>query len=279
MHLDAFCFISVTINPLQKEIYRSGQIFGVVRLLKGQEILPDDNTLAQHSISDGDTLSALIEPDKVIIVQLKYLGNLIHKTFSQSELVGNVKQAFLPHLHSYDPERIWFEHKTGAQLQETTILDDDYMPLHYCGLQDMAVLHVAKRGYSIVVVDEKNRELYLEIEKKTTFGEVKQKLMKFAPREVVNVSLFYHIQNVNEYKKVQDWDVKVLDLVGNRSKLFLISDRFALSENVWLSENPELKIYGLERGDCPLGVQLRGQDQLGVKWSQIQVYCNKYLVC
>ena len=81
------------------------------------------------------------------------------------------------------------------------MLDDECMLLHYYSLQDGAVLYVAKKGYSIAVIDEKNRELYLEIEKNTTFGEVKEIKMKSAPKEVVNMSLFYHIQNVNEYKK------------------------------------------------------------------------------
>ena len=29
---------------------------------EGQEILPDDSTLVQHKISDGDTVNVLIEP-------------------------------------------------------------------------------------------------------------------------------------------------------------------------------------------------------------------------
>ena len=154
--------------PLQKEVYRSRKISG--RLLKGQEILPDDSTLVQHNISDDDTLSALIEPDKEISVQIK-LGNrhVIQQTFSQSKSVGKVKQAAPP--YGYDVERIWFEYKIGTQ-QETIALDAECMPIHYYGLQDMAVLHVAKMGSSIFVVDEKNRELYLEIEKNTKFHEI-----------------------------------------------------------------------------------------------------------
>ena len=118
----------------------------------------------------------------------------------------------------------------------------------------------------------------MEIEKNATFGEVKEKLMKSAPREVVTMSLFYQIPNASEYKKVQDWDVKFLYLTANRSKLFLILDSLALSEHIWHSETIELKIYNMEQGDSILSVQLRGQDLLGVKWSQIQVHCKKYYV-
>ena len=93
--------------PLQKEIYRSRKISGVVRLLNGQETLPDDSTLVQNNISDGDTLSALIEPDKEISVQIKLLGSRpIIQAFSQSESEGNVKQAILQNLYHYDFTRL-----------------------------------------------------------------------------------------------------------------------------------------------------------------------------
>ena len=39
----------------QRELYTSGKITGAVRLLKGQEVLPDDSTLEQLGIIDGST--------------------------------------------------------------------------------------------------------------------------------------------------------------------------------------------------------------------------------
>ena len=56
---------------LKKEIYRSGKIRGAMKILKGQEILPDDSTLVQHSISDGDTMSVLIELEHNIEVEVQ----------------------------------------------------------------------------------------------------------------------------------------------------------------------------------------------------------------
>ena len=65
---------------LQKEIYRSGKITGAVRILKGQEILPDDSTLVQHNISDGDTVNIFIEPEKQITVEVVCnLGTFKHE--------------------------------------------------------------------------------------------------------------------------------------------------------------------------------------------------------
>ena len=55
----------------QKEIYHQGKITGAVRVLKGSQILPDGDTLEENNISDGDTVSVLIEPERNIEVEVQ----------------------------------------------------------------------------------------------------------------------------------------------------------------------------------------------------------------
>ena len=80
---------------LQKEIYRSGKITGAVRILKGQEILPDDSTLVQHNISDGDTVNIVIEPDKKITVEVVCNLGPFKLRISNSCLVKGLKKRLI----------------------------------------------------------------------------------------------------------------------------------------------------------------------------------------
>ena len=190
-------------------------------------------------------------------------GRNIIQTFSQSQSVGDLKRIIShnPYYQLFSFEENWFGYNSvNDGHQEVVVLDDDNMPLHFYGLQDDAQLQMVKKGYSIVVIDEKGRELYFEIEKNTTFAEVKEKLMKVLPRDVLNVSLFYCTRNNNKvvHNKVVDVDVKVLDVVANRSVVYLITNKFALNKNFRVGEHLRcMKIYGIEDGDTMLSVRLR----------------------
>ena len=66
-----------------------------MRILKGQEILPDDSTLVQHNISDGDTVNIIVEPDKQIIVYVSCtLGTFKHEV-STSMTISDLKQKLI----------------------------------------------------------------------------------------------------------------------------------------------------------------------------------------
>ena len=43
---------------------------GAVRILKGKDVPPDDNTLVQLNLTNGTTLNIVIEPEKQITIQV-----------------------------------------------------------------------------------------------------------------------------------------------------------------------------------------------------------------
>ena len=47
------------------------KISGAVRVIKGQEVLPDGSTLDEHGIIDGSTVNIVIEPEKEINLNIK----------------------------------------------------------------------------------------------------------------------------------------------------------------------------------------------------------------
>ena len=48
------------------------KITRVIRVIKGQEVLPDGSTLDEHGIIDGSTVNIIIEPEKEISIKMKH---------------------------------------------------------------------------------------------------------------------------------------------------------------------------------------------------------------
>ena len=58
------------------------KITGSVRVIKGQEVLPDGSTLEEHGIIDGSTINIVIEPEKEINLIMKLSPKAFHPTKS-----------------------------------------------------------------------------------------------------------------------------------------------------------------------------------------------------
>ena len=86
----------------QKEIYRSGKITGAVRILKGQEILPDDSTLVHHNISDGNTVNIVIEPDRHITI------NITHNLATYKHEISSALLVKISSRNSWTPNKLYF---------------------------------------------------------------------------------------------------------------------------------------------------------------------------
>ena len=117
---DILLFILKKYTPLcyYKEIYKYGKITGAVRILKGQEILPDDSSLVHHKISDGNTINIIIEPDVTITVQVKYNSKIFGHATSCSSSVHQLKQLL------YDQEQVIFPVTELELLHNEVGLDD-----------------------------------------------------------------------------------------------------------------------------------------------------------
>ena len=133
----------------QKEIYKSGKITGAVRILKGQEILPDDSTLVQHEIADGDIVNIVIEPDATIKIQVKYNSNIFSHAISCSSSVQQLKELL------YDKEQVVFPPVEFDLVYENDgeviTLDDTALPFLMYDVKEGAKLTVVRSNYDFVL--------------------------------------------------------------------------------------------------------------------------------
>ena len=162
---------------LKKEIYRSGKIIGAVRILKGQEILPDDSTLVQHNISDGDTMNVLIEPEHNIEVEVRcgpkvYKHNVSHcmtiKQFKKLLIESNEVAFLLRELVLV----------TNKDIEEELELDDDSMPLHYYTSDTSIKLKVVGPTIFVTTRDSFGTQVSYNIWRKTTVSGLKDVIKK-----------------------------------------------------------------------------------------------------
>ena len=138
-----------------------------MRIPEGQEILPDDCNLVQHSISDGGIVNIVIEPNVTITIQVKYNSNIFGHAISHSSSVHQLKQLL------YDQEQVIFPVTEFELLHNEVCLDDTTLPLHTYWLVDGLQLHVAKRNFGFKVKTMKNKQIYLSVSKQATMGELR----------------------------------------------------------------------------------------------------------
>ena len=100
-----------------------------MRILKGQEILPDDSTLVQQNISDDDTVSVLIEPDRNIEVEVQCGPKVYKHNISYCMTVKKLKMLLIKSNQVAFLFRDLVLIMTNKDV--TQELDDDSMPMHY----------------------------------------------------------------------------------------------------------------------------------------------------
>ena len=181
----------------QKEIYRSGKITGAMRILKGQEMLPDDSTLVQHNILDGDTINVIIEPDKQITVEvLCYLGTFQHE-ISSSMLVRDLKQKLS------DSEQVTFlldQFCLEAKLSDTCVksLKDDSLPLHEYGIRDDCKLFVVRPYMFVTLVSPHGKKRFTKVLKVTNVRKLKNMIKQlYCGNNVTDICCLSHMMNEN----------------------------------------------------------------------------------
>ena len=240
-----------------------------MRILKGQEILPDDSSLVQHEISDGDTVNIVIEPDVTITVQVKYNSNIFGHAISRSSSVDQLKQLL------YDHEQVIFPVTEFDLLHNDVCLDDTTLPLHTYGLVDGLQLHVAKRNFGFKVKTMKNEQIYLSVSKQATMGELQRGILSFASVKCIeDMCLFIRLGLWDRFKKLVEEDgIKITDVLKGGETLFLIEYTPVL-EDKCVEQNLDLEIIGIAKGETVLGVKLRGQDQLVIAARNIIVAKN-----
>ena len=117
---------------------------GAVRILKGQDVLPDCSTLQEHGITDGDTVNIVIEPDRKININVtlgpKTFTCVVKHSLSLGELkvllISNNQVALLPREFSLAKVILINDEKQHVKMNKLT------MPLHYYEVGDTSMIDV-----------------------------------------------------------------------------------------------------------------------------------------
>ena len=143
-------------------------------------MLPDDSTLVQHNISDGDTVRVLIEPERNIQVEVQ-CGPMVYKhevnycmTVKELKmfLIENNEVAFL------EKDIGLIKQATNKDLKQELELKDDSMPLHYFTSDLIIKLNVIGPTIFIASQNPFGETTRHKIPKKGTVCDLKQIIMK-----------------------------------------------------------------------------------------------------
>ena len=265
LFFQSYATLPIHVFYSQKEIYRSGKMTGGVRILKEQEVLPDDSTLAQHNISDGDTVSIIIEPAKQITVEVVCKWGTFKHEITNSILVKNLKQklidlgkvAFLP--NEFD-----FKGKISNICVKT--LKDDALPLQHYGIQNNCQLVVVKPYLLLTLMSEdQSRKVHRKIPMNTTVHELKMMIKEqFCDEKVIEIILFVTNDQI-KYDKVASCNGMLVDVLSDDQTVCYLENKYEF-DSCYVVKHRDVEIgrvYGA-RGDTVSIIKLRVQNQLGI---------------
>ena len=151
-------------------MYRTGCITSAMHLLHAQAPISDDRKLSEYSIPEGSTISALLEPDVDINIEV----NIGHKT--QKLTVPNSTSAMVLKVQIRGIMRCGVApEKLEIRLGDVTL--EDLMLLHFYGVKNESTLSVLK-PYIIVSIEDNHGDVICKrLNRKDTIQEVKVKLI------------------------------------------------------------------------------------------------------
>ena len=156
------------------------KITGAVRVIKGQEVLPDGNILEEHGILDGSTVNIVIEPDKKISIQVKIGPLQFIERVKNSVVVHHLKRQLI------DGHIVGFKFKDFSLLVSCVDndgipadipLQDESLPLHLHGVGDNTTLRVIGGRVAIKLVNQKGKGWYKTFSKNVTVAQMKQTIL------------------------------------------------------------------------------------------------------
>ena len=121
------------------------KITGAVRVIKGQEVLPDGSTLDKHGITDGSAVNIVIEPDKEISLQIKLGPKVFSRKVLNSVRVRELKQQLIDGGNvgfSLEDLTLIVSADDNDDITDDIHLDDDSLPLYLCWVSDNMILKI-----------------------------------------------------------------------------------------------------------------------------------------
>ena len=248
-------------------MYTSGKITAPVRLLKGQEVLPDGSTLEEHGITDGSTVNIVIEPEKEISLEICFGPEMFMYTVKTSMSVRNLKQSMIDN----NQVALVQEDFDLVSMDKNIVLDGS-LALHHYGLKDSNML-VVRLAFLRINIDQVGSRIpwTRKMSRRATVKQLQEVIAVDIcknPRAEISV---YH-----EGTKKLD-DVAVLGEVVKNSHdvIFFAENKTFKTYREVFFKGESLGYVGVDNTDTWSDLKYRAQDQLGVPFSKLHVKISK----
>ena len=269
------------------------KISGAVRVIKGQEVLPDGSTLDEHGIIDGSTVNIVIEPEKEINMPIK-LGS---KEFSHKVLnsvrVRELKQQLI------DGGNVGFSINefqlilSAVDSDWNICLEDESLPLHLCGVGDNSVLRMIGDNIRIHLVTQRGHHWFKQFPRSMTIKQMKKAIRSVNHFFTIHPSyatyndttlltdILLFREHGESYRIMDDDGEPIGEKLSNNDVFHFIEERFfSRGEMIMVYyRGEEIGSVGWIKQNAPdsynnetaLNVKLRVQDQLGFPVSCVDV--------
>ena len=246
------------------------KISGAVRVIKGQEVLPDGSTLDEHGIIDGATVNIVIEPDKEISLKIK-LGpkEFTHKVLN-SVRVRELKQQLI------DGGSVGFSANnftliTSADSNDGFTADipllEESLPLHLHGVGDETTLRIISRNVRLQLISHRGHHAYYTFPKSMTIRQMNQLILSkwdFSYLTKGLVSIWAFVEKGQHYRKLDD-DVTIGATLSDNDVIYFVEDRIFTESQMMrvYYEGEEIGRVGCVDEDRVLSLKLRVQELMG----------------
>ena len=277
----------IYLSSLQKIIFKHMKITMPVRIIKGQEVLPDGSTLKEYGFTDGSTVNIVIEPDKEISLRVVFGPKEFTYKVCSSMSVGELKQQMTDGGtvgFATDEFGLLFSAAADNNNADIPLLDES-LPLHLYQVANDSKIWVVSGNIQIHLVTPRGEHLYKTYPITITVNQMKQRIRLvtdlFKDTEYLE-DIWLFLQCDKNYRKLNG-EAPLGEVVPNNGIIHFVEDVF-FSESDMMTvycEGKEvdrvgwnkrhLKEYNIWERDTVLSLKLRIQNQLGFPVSCITV--------
>ena len=255
------------------------EIDNPVRVLKGQELLPNHNTLKECGFPDGSTVNIIVEPDKQINIILKLGPKRIHYSVNPSLRTRELKKQLVDGgVVGFASEEMALRLSTdnNATISADTWLSEDSLPLHLHGVSDNTVITVEGGIIMVKLVSQSGGVMYKTFRSNITIDQMKNIIQShssfFDNGFLADIWLFRQV-GISYIKIDGDSCAPIGAKIKNNDVIHLLQNKFYQEDSlisVYMGRSLIGRVGRNER-DTVLAVKLRVQGQFGHPVSSIDV--------
>ena len=211
-----------------------------VRVIKGQEVLPDGGTLEEQGITDGSTVNIVIEPDKEINLHIKHGPRVVTCSVNNSLRLRDLKQQLIDGgtvSFMFSEFELIISSNDNDGITENIPMQDESLPLYLYGVSDKTTMTVISGKVLVDLVTPRGEHFYKSFPKAMTLNEMKQTIRSVKyffrvwpendprndPSFLMDILLF--VQQGTNYKKLKG-ETPIGAILSDNDVVYLMEDKF-----------------------------------------------------